>query len=429
MKRIKILSLFLILSMLIASIVILNPLRSVRATTIWLPYFSAEPVMTGDVNASINGLQTQATPPGPSPVGQNFTVEIHLRNATITNIPNGTLSVEADVNFASILSYATPIGFVDMLGQNTTGGVLNGPIHEASTGFYNSTGGRCNLPYNGTIMPYYDGVLPYNGPVEFDIDGAGEGPQWYGLDGIVCIINFTITGQPSTALGQSEFYAPILIVYTDMYTIKELPPGSGNWAIAEQANYDVQGTLDIGTCSGIHDITVTNVTPNKFSVGQGYGFNATITLTNVGAYTEIFDRVTVYMNKTLPVSATYYFGAWNQSVTIASGNYANITIIGNMANITVPYNNYTLWIYAPSYGEPNGNNMGRFDNMTITVIGDVTGDFKDNLSDLGKLAKAYNAKPTSANWNANCDIDNNGVVNLSDLGLLAKHYNQKVNPQ
>jgi parallel beta-helix repeat protein len=62
--------------------------------------------------------------------------------------------------------------------------------------------------------------------------------------------------------------------------------------------------------------------------------------------------------------------------------------------------------------------------FSVTIPGDIDGDFTVGLSDLVLLAKSYGTKPGDSNWNPNADVDNNGVVGLTDLVTLARHYGQ-----
>jgi hypothetical protein len=62
--------------------------------------------------------------------------------------------------------------------------------------------------------------------------------------------------------------------------------------------------------------------------------------------------------------------------------------------------------------------------FSVTVSGDINGDFKVGLPDLVILAQAYGSKPSGSNWNPNADIDGNGAAGLSDLVKLAQHYGQ-----
>lgn len=60
----------------------------------------------------------------------------------------------------------------------------------------------------------------------------------------------------------------------------------------------------------------------------------------------------------------------------------------------------------------------------VTILGDLNGDFKVNLTDLNILAQAYGSNPSSPNWNPIADLDGNGVVGLTDLVTTAEHYAQ-----
>jgi len=164
-------------------------------------YFSVEPVPTApliNVNASINGLETL---PAQSPVGDTFTVEIHLRNATAINAPYGVAGVEVHFYFGNILNYCKPIGFVDELGQPD--GALAGPCIYALKGFYDDN-------WNPVTTP------PYTNATQYLVAAGSETGPWNGNDGLVAIITFQITGQPSQNMSQPDFYAPLQIVFGDL---------------------------------------------------------------------------------------------------------------------------------------------------------------------------------------------------------------------
>ena len=85
---------------------------------------NALPPLT-DLNSTVYGLEIPVTP---SAVGGNFTVELHLSNATVANVPRGVNGVEVHFYFGNILTYAVPTGFTDFLGM--TGGVLFKPLNS-----------------------------------------------------------------------------------------------------------------------------------------------------------------------------------------------------------------------------------------------------------------------------------------------------------
>ena len=53
--------------------------------------------------------------------------------------------------------------------------------------------------------------------------------------------------------------------------------------------------------------------------------------------------------------------------------------------------------------------------MTVTIPGDVNGDFKVGLLDLALVAQAYGSKPGDSNWNPNTDIEGKRARNGSGL--------------
>jgi hypothetical protein len=354
MKTIKVLTLTIVLSMLLAPILFMSPhIKTAHAA--YMPgapiYFTVQPVATAplvNLNASLYGLEANGTntPYGDDPVGMNFTVAIHLENATVTNAPNGLEGVEVHFNFFDILNYCQPIAFQDMMGQ--PGGVLNndglGLIYAApEPGFFNSTGGICSPSQYIGEDPSSPG---YSGPVSYDLSVSSTGTPWNGADGIIAIITFKITGQPSTALGQTNFLAGLYI------QADAVNPNAGA-ILTDPYDTDIafdiiQGTVQIHACTGYHDVVPTDP-PNKTVVGFGNNFNVTVTLTNVGNFTEIFCRAAIYLKST----STLLFSGGSPIITLASGTSANITFTVSSG---LPYGNRTLNVYAPSFGEPNHNN-------------------------------------------------------------------------
>jgi parallel beta-helix repeat protein len=180
-------------------------------------YFSVEPVAVPpltDINGSANVLETPSTP---LPIGQTFTVQIHLRNATAMNVPAGVNGIEMHFYFGDLLSYCRPIEFVDMLGQ--PGGVLLGPSNFLVYGIYAGLYDRGNNRI----------FAPYDNAVQYMVAAASTGGFWNSADGLVAKITFQIISQPSSP--QSDFYAPLQITFTAL--IQDVP------------SYVIQGTLHI----------------------------------------------------------------------------------------------------------------------------------------------------------------------------------------
>lgn len=151
-----------------------------------------------DVNASLYGLET---PPTPSPVGGNFTLEIHLENATSDNVPNGIQGLEVRIYFGDILEYAEPLGFEVRLGE--TGWVLNPEVLVTKKGFFNST--------LGEVKTY-----PFTGAIYFWIAAASTGDPWFGADGLIAKITFRIIKQPVGMLYEPDVYFRITYSYSEL---------------------------------------------------------------------------------------------------------------------------------------------------------------------------------------------------------------------
>jgi hypothetical protein len=165
-------------------------------------------------------------------------VDIHLKNATATNVPAGIVAVFVDFDFANILNYCKPIAFNTMIGQ--PGGVLAGVyVIHALDGFYDVNG-------NQVDPGSYDQATQYGVAVAaFDPGSQNSSAKWNGDDGLVAQITFQITGQPSKALNQSDFNAQLHIIYAELID-NHLVSDRGLGQVFEEVPYSiVQGSLKI----------------------------------------------------------------------------------------------------------------------------------------------------------------------------------------
>lgn len=244
-------------------------------------YYSVEPVPVApltNLNSSINGLETPSTP---SPVGENFTVQIHLRNANATNVPMGVQGVEVHFYFGNILNYCSPIGFTDELGQ--TGGVLIGQVNYTLKGFYDDNSSLVASP-------------PYTNATQYMVAANSTTGPWNGDDGLIAEITFQITGQPLRP--QSDFYAPIQMTY----------------AVADDGNATIvpsdviQGSLHIDASTQTRPAE-TIIVPDNYSTIQ-----AAINAANSGDTIYVHNGVYpehIAVNKTVTLT-----GQSNQNTTI-----------------------------------------------------------------------------------------------------------------
>jgi hypothetical protein len=163
-----------------------------------------------------------------------------------------------------------------------------------------------------------------------------------------------------------------------------------------------------------HDIAVTDVVPAKTVARQGPSLNINVTVANCGDYPETFN-ITIYANLT---------AIDQHSIDLTNGDSKTVILTWNTS--AFDKGSYTINAIAATVpGEINTANNNSTDRLvTVTIPGDIDGDFKVNLADLVFLALAYGSVPGHAKWNPNADTDGNGFVDLIDLVTLAVYYGQ-----
>jgi parallel beta-helix repeat protein len=160
------------------------------------------------------------------------------------------------------------------------------------------------------------------------------------------------------------------------------------------------------------DIAATNLTTSKTIFGQGYPVSVNVTFENHGNKTEAFNA-TLYANSTIIHSEQILLTITNSALSF------------NWDPTGFTYGNYTISAHAwPVPSETNTANDCTGCLITVSIPGDVNGDFKVGLQDLVILAHAYGSRLGDAKYDPNVDIDGTGVVGLLDLYIMALHYGQ-----
>jgi hypothetical protein len=288
MKTVKVLTLILALALIAAPLlIVVRPVHANPDSSYAVKPVAISPLT--DINSSVYGLETPATP---TPVGDNFTVEIHLTGAT------GVSGVEVHFLFGNILPYATPLSFTDMLGQS--GGVLTGPVSKllygVSAGFYTDGTGPLDAPYTGA--QYYK------------VAAASTGAAQDVTDALVAKITFQITNRPTSDIGTVSL--PLVLDFTDIVGTSTkgadiqgtltldappAPPGQQHYTLT--VNVVGNGTVTINPQSATYlsgtTVTLTAVPTNDNFTLSGWSGDITDTRTTV--------HITMDGNKT--VTATF----------------------------------------------------------------------------------------------------------------------------
>jgi hypothetical protein len=166
--------------------------------------------------------------------------------------------------------------------------------------------------------------------------------------------------------------------------------------------------------SEFHNIALTGILPWKTAVGKGFACNISVFAANKGTASETFN-VTLYGNST---------SIMTMEVALSSGNSTSITFVWNTSAFAMGKYNVSACAQ-PVPGQTNttqNNCTGGL--ISVTIPGDINGDFRVNLQDLVLLANAYGSKPGGTKWNPNADINGNNIADLADLVLMATHYGQ-----
>jgi PKD repeat protein len=158
------------------------------------------------------------------------------------------------------------------------------------------------------------------------------------------------------------------------------------------------------------DIQISNVASSKAVVGKGYGLEINVTIANKGDRPETF--VAAVFAGVTSITA--------QTITLFARSSMCLAIELNSADL--PIGNYTIWAYAePVLGETHTVDNTFIDRwVSITIPGDVNGDFRVDGKDVAIAVKAYNTKLGNLLWNPNADINGDNKVDGKDMAAIAR---------
>jgi hypothetical protein len=181
--------------------------------------------------------------------------------------------------------------------------------------------------------------------------------------------------------------------------------------------YDLtNGDLKYATLPLIRDVAVTDVTPSKTIVGEGYSMSISVIVENQGTYTETFD-VTVFANETSIALET---------VALLRGSSTKIVFTWDTTGFA--YGNYVISAVADAVpGETDTtDNTYTDDTVFVTIAGDVDGDGDVDPDDFAIFAGAYGSVVGDPTYDPECDIDGDGDVDPDDFAIFAANYGSSI---
>ena len=163
------------------------------------------------------------------------------------------------------------------------------------------------------------------------------------------------------------------------------------------------------------DVAVTNITPLKAVVGQGFTLPINVTIQNIGNHDENFN-VTAYANTIIIATFT--------NIALKSGNSTVITFTWNTTGF--PYGNYTISATAtPVPGETDTTDNARACWVLVMITGDVNGDGECNILDVKRVKQVYSGyiSPPDPDWyRAVALAEPDDAVNILDVKKIKLIY-------
>jgi hypothetical protein len=139
-------------------------------------------------------------------------------------------------------------------------------------------------------------------------------------------------------------------------------------------------------------------------------------------------NVTVMNNGDVPES--FIVTAKADGNTIGTMNVVNLlptdsAVLSFLWNTTgYAIGNYTLSAVAgPVPGETNTADNTLVDGIVkVTIVGDINGDDKVDMRDIGRAAKAFGTNFGDPGYDPNADLNDDHKVDMRDIGLAASRF-------
>jgi hypothetical protein len=290
----------------------------------------------------------------------------------------------------------------------TSTGTFYAPTYSASaTGVTSLT----NTPARAVLTSNFSATTTLTTPLGAHqavfLSAQSGGTIYFTLTGYANV-SVTATGSPN---GVFRLYGPGTLGYDG-----PLPPGS--YWITTSLVYSSGENTQLGTST------------NPGTTSEAYGFS--LTLDSLGPPASVSGNVILSGLAATAAAQTLTFllrddtGNSVLSSTLTLGTGGAFTLSNVLAGT------YTLHVTGSKWLARNvevDTTEGDVSGLSLTQLpGDINGDNKVDILDLGLLADAFNTDPTSPNWNVNADLNCDGKVNILDLGLLADSFGKNGDP-
>jgi hypothetical protein len=198
---------------------------------------------------------------------------------------------------------------------------------------------------------------------------------------------------------------------------------SGNYTVnvvsSDLADFDgdpIPHTSMVGavTVREMHDLAVTDISPDKAIVGQSYSCSINVTVVNQGSFTED-SNVILSANGTVVDTVP---------ISVPSGSQWTGTFIWNTTNWT--RGSYVVDATATAVANETNtdDNSCTYRCITVTIPGDVEGDKDVDIFDVVKIARSYGYASGDPLYQPIMDIDGDGYINIFDIVIATGNYGE-----
>jgi len=164
--------------------------------------------------------------------------------------------------------------------------------------------------------------------------------------------------------------------------------------------------------SEAHSVAVSSLILQKVIIGKGSVIWVNATIANNGSYAETF-------NVTLDVNSTTI--ETKENVALLAGETRILRFYWNTT--TFDYGVYSLAVAAtPPQGETHTSDNVLATSATVTVMGDVNGDMRVNITDAIAVSTVFGLREDQSGWRGECDLNGDARVNILDAIALATSF-------
>jgi hypothetical protein len=163
----------------------------------------------------------------------------------------------------------------------------------------------------------------------------------------------------------------------------------------------------------IHDLSIFGVHAFKTIIGQGYSLNIDVDVRNEGDFEETFDATVDLVSGEISYLSIF-------SVHLVNGNTMTLHFTWNTANSARDNYNIVAHVSQVPYEIDTSDNTYTDGRVTVTIPGDITGDFYVNIKDAAQIG---------ANWGKTvpptppeADINGDGIINIKDAAIVGANW-------